>query len=61
LKKGETRKIIFTLDPEQLMLVSSDGKPYQPSGKMVLSVGGGQPLKGIATTSNVLLGSSVIQ
>jgi len=56
LKPGESKVITFVLTPEQLSLVSEDGKTYQPQGKIVISIGGGQPgVKGKAT-SNVVSG-----
>lgn len=54
IPKGETRKVVFKLDAEKLMLVNEEGQPYQPLGKVLISIGGGQPLNGIKTTSNVL-------
>jgi beta-glucosidase len=58
LKKGETKQLAFTLTPEQLSLVDAGGKLYQPSGKLLISVGGGQPgvkLNGVARTSQAML------
>ncbi len=54
LKAGESKVVTFTLTPEQLSLVSEDGKQYQPSGKTVISIGGGQPDVKNKTTSNVV-------
>jgi beta-glucosidase len=55
LKAGETKQVSFTLNPEELSLVNeTDGKLYQPKGKVSISVGGGQPGVKNATTSNVL-------
>ncbi len=53
LKAGESRIVSFTLTPEQLSLVGEDGKLYQPSDKVVVSLGGGQPGVKNKTTSNV--------
>lgn len=54
LKAGESKTLSFTLTPEQLSLVGEDGKLYQPSGKIVVSLGGGQPGVKNKTTSNVI-------
>ncbi|MFZ9388514.1 MAG: glycoside hydrolase family 3 C-terminal domain-containing protein [Chitinophagaceae bacterium] len=55
LRAGESRSLTFTLTPEQLSLVSeSDGTLYQPSGRVLISVGGGQPGVKNNTTSNVV-------
>lgn len=55
LKAGETKTVTFTLTPEQFALVSEkDGSTYIPSGKLSISVGGGQPGVKNKTTSNVL-------
>lgn len=55
LKAGASQLVTFSLTPEQLSLVNeADGKPYTPSGKLTISVGGGQPGIKNKTTSNVL-------
>ncbi|HET9279518.1 MAG TPA: glycoside hydrolase family 3 C-terminal domain-containing protein, partial [Flavitalea sp.] len=54
LKAGESKAVSFTLTPEQLSLVSEDGTMLQPKGKVVISVGGGQPGIKNKTTSNVI-------
>jgi len=55
LKAGQSKRITFTLTPEQLSLVSeADGKLFQPRGKVTISVGGGQPGITHYTTSNVI-------
>jgi beta-glucosidase len=61
LKAGESKKISFTLTPEQLSLVSENGKFYQPKGKMNISIGGGQPGVKNKTTSNVVTKQVTIQ
>jgi beta-glucosidase len=53
LKKGESKLINFELTPEQLALVNETGSTYQPEGKIMISVGGGQPGIKNKTTSNV--------
>lgn len=54
LKAGETKTVSFMLSPEQLSLVSEEGKSYQPTGAVMISVGGGQPGIKNPATSNVL-------
>jgi beta-glucosidase len=55
LKAGSSQLVSFTLTPEQLSLVNEKtGALYQPKGKMVLSIGGGQPGIKNKTTSNVI-------
>ncbi|HMK18339.1 MAG TPA: glycoside hydrolase family 3 C-terminal domain-containing protein [Chitinophagaceae bacterium] len=54
LKKGESKTINFELTPEQLSLVNETGSTYQPEGKILISVGGGQPGIKNKTTSNVV-------
>ncbi|MGC4101875.1 glycoside hydrolase family 3 C-terminal domain-containing protein [Ferruginibacter sp.] len=54
LKAGESKTITFTLKPADISLVSEEGKLYQPTGQMEVSVGGGQPAVKNKTTSNVL-------
>jgi beta-glucosidase len=54
LKKGELKIITFALTPEQLSLVGENGQLYQPKGKVVVSIGGGQPGVKNKTTSNVV-------
>jgi len=43
LKAGSATIIKFTVTPDELSLVSGSGKMYQPTGKLLLSLGGGQP------------------
>jgi beta-glucosidase len=54
LKAGETKKLFFTLSPDQLSLIADDGNAYQPAGKIEISAGGGQPGITRKTTSNVI-------
>lgn len=55
LKAGQSKLVTFRLTPEQLSLVNeSDGKLFQPRGKVTISVGGGQPGVTSKTTSNVI-------
>ncbi len=61
LKAGESKTISFTLTPEQLSLVGEDGKMLDAKGKVMLSVGGGQPGVKNKTTSNVISGTVTIK
>ncbi|OQP63941.1 glycosyl hydrolase [Niastella vici] len=61
VRKGETRMIVFRLQPEDLMVVDDSGNQYQPTGKLVISVGGGQPIATIKTTSNVVTKTILIK
>jgi beta-glucosidase len=61
LKKGESKTVSFTLTPEQLSIVSEDGKMQEPKGKVELSIGGGQPKVTNKKTSNVVSGLLIIQ
>jgi len=61
LKKGESKTVSFTLTPEQLSIVSEDGKMQEPKGKVELSIGGGQPKVKNKMTSNVVSGLLIIQ
>ena len=54
LKAGESKKISFTLTPEQLLLIDETGNAYQPKEKLTVSVGGGQPGVKNKTTSGVV-------
>jgi beta-glucosidase len=54
LKKGESKTVNFELTPEQLSLVNENGMSYQAQGKILISVGGGQPgVKNKATSNTV--------
>lgn len=53
LKAGESKTVQFNLTAEQLSLVDENGKLYQPKGKLIINVGGGQPGVKNKTTSNV--------
>ncbi|RYY56965.1 MAG: glycosyl hydrolase [Chitinophagaceae bacterium] len=52
---GQAQQVSFVLTHEDLALVSEkDGSPYHPKGKLLISIGGGQPLDGINSSGNVL-------
>lgn len=54
LNAGESKTLHFHLNAEDLMVTGEDGKSLQPKGKLLISVGGGQPDVKIKTTSNVI-------
>ena len=60
LKPGESRVVSFTLSSEQLSLRNNDGNLYQPAGKIMISVGGGQPGVTNKTTSNTITSQIII-
>lgn len=62
LKAGGSQLVSFTLTPEELSLTNEKtGDLYQPAGKVVISIGGGQPGVKNKTTSGVLSKSMAIQ
>lgn len=61
LKAGESKIVSFTLTPEQLLIVSEDGKMQEPKGKVEISIGGGQPKVKNKTTSNTVSGLLLIR
>lgn len=61
LKAGETKTLSFTLSPDQLSLVNEAGEPYQPTGKITLSIGGGQPGVPNKISSNIVSKTITIQ
>jgi beta-glucosidase len=61
LKAGESKKVNFTLTPEQLSLIDEAGNAYQPKEKLTISIGGGQPGVKNKTTSNVISRTVTIQ
>jgi beta-glucosidase len=54
LKVGESRVLQFQLSPEDLSTFDDKGMKKQTKGKIMISVGGGQPGEKNKTTSNVL-------
>ena len=60
LKPGQSRVVTFTLTPEQLSLIDDNGKTYQPKGKTMISIGGGQPAVTRKMSSNVITGTATI-
>jgi beta-glucosidase len=57
LKAGESKTVQFNLSPEDLSIMDDNGNPKQFTGKVTISVGGGQPDTKIKTTSNVVKGT----
>lgn len=53
LKKGESRKIQFTLTRESLSITDDYGNPVEMKGDITISVGGGQPLPTEEASGNV--------
>ncbi|MDI3320874.1 glycoside hydrolase family 3 C-terminal domain-containing protein [Pinibacter soli] len=54
LKPGETSIVHFTLTAKELAVANANGKMICPAGKLVISVGGGQPGVKNIPTGNVL-------
>jgi beta-glucosidase len=55
LKAGESRIISFTLTPEDISVINEKtGVMFQPKGKVLVSVGGGQPDVKVETSSSVI-------
>ncbi len=61
LKKGESKTIQFKLTPQDLSVVNDQGVSQQLKGKIMISVGGGQPGMNNKTTSNVVSKSLIVQ
>jgi beta-glucosidase len=57
LKAGESKTVQFNLSPEDLSIIDDNGNPKQFSGKVIISIGGGQPDTKIKATSNVVKGT----
>jgi len=60
LKAGESRVLQFDITPKELSIANEKGVAVYPSGKLVVSVGGGQPGTDNTTTSNVTSGVVLI-
>lgn len=61
LKKGATLEVKFLLKPEDLELISETGKRYLPSGRLTVSVGGGQPVTSLAGTPETVQKTILVQ
>ena len=60
LKAGETRTIKFTLDAAALAIPTADGNLIHPKGKLMISIGGGQPGINMTSAGNVVQGTVII-
>lgn len=47
LKPMESKEVKFTLTPEDLSVLDENNKPIVPEGIIEISIGGGQPIKGL--------------
>ena len=56
LKAGETKTVNFKLSPEDLSVMDENGKPQPLKGKVLISVGGGQPVEPALKKSSVVQG-----
>ena len=55
LAAGETKRLRFTLRPEQLATIDENGKPVLVPGTYTISVGGGQPNDAVSGAVTTLL------
>lgn len=55
LKQGETKQVSFKLSQEDLSLIDEKGNRYQPAGKTVISIGGGQPGMSAVLSRSVII------
>ncbi|MBM3498244.1 MAG: hypothetical protein FJX74_06190, partial [Armatimonadetes bacterium] len=53
LEPGATERVVFTLQPGQLVCYADDGAAMVEPGRFILSVGGGQPIPGGAASECV--------
>lgn len=60
LTAGQSRILTFTLRPEDLSLMNDYGQPIEPSGRVLISLGGGQPFTNLVKSSNILIGGVTI-
>jgi len=51
LKIGESKMLQFVLHPEDLSIIDENGLPIQVLGKVLISLGGGQPTKPMKNTA----------
>jgi beta-glucosidase len=61
LKAGESKWVEFVLKPADLSVVDDKGVLRQHAGKIIISVGGGQPGLTNYTSSNVISHSITVQ
>lgn len=61
LKSGESKLVQFVLSPQDLSIVDDKGTMKQIKGKVMISIGGGQPDEKNKTTSDVVKGHVVVK
>lgn len=54
LRPGEKRLVSFTIEPKQLALIGSDGRPSAREGVVEISIGGQQPSSRVPPTTQVI-------
>ena len=54
LKSGESKVLTFNLRPQDLALIGEDGTTEFVTGKVKISIGGGQPGTTIGTNKNTV-------
>jgi beta-glucosidase len=60
LKAGESKEVTFELSPDDLAVINENGESTQLSGKIKISIGGGQPISTVKASSNVQQASFTI-
>lgn len=60
LTAGQSKIIEFTLRPEDLSIMNDYGQAIEPSGRVLISMGGGQPFSNMIKSSNILIGGVTI-
>lgn len=61
LAPGETKTVTLTLTPDQLAVINAEGEGFQPTGQLVISLGGGQPGVALPRTSTVVSKTIVVR
>ncbi|MNG20965.1 Periplasmic beta-glucosidase precursor [compost metagenome] len=61
LKAGESKTITFTLSPEDLSHVTTEGVYQEYNGEIKIAIGGHQPDEANKTSGNILTTSLLIQ
>ena len=61
IRAGESTTVRFVLNAESLGVAGIDGTTIYPKGKLVVSVGGGQPGINMITSGNVVEGTVIIE
>lgn len=60
LTGGQSKILAFTLRPEDLSIMNEYGQAIEPSGRVLISLGGGQPFTSMLKSSNILIGGVTI-